>query len=117
MLTLNSKLASVATNQDDKVFVGEIGKTFRIYAGIDLTGASSVKMIVKKPSNADVEWIASIDTNPYYATYNLAEDDIDSEGDHYLSLKVVISGKTLIGETATFTAYNQFEDDAVPPPH
>lgn len=117
MLTLNSKLASLALNQDDKVFVGEIGKTFKIYAGIDLTGATSVKMIVKKPSNANVEWTASVDSNPYYATYNLASDDVDQEGDYYLSLRVVISGKTLIGETAIFTAYDQFEDDAIPPPH
>jgi hypothetical protein len=115
MLTLKSKIASVSTNQDDKVFVGEIGKTFKIYSGIDLTGATSVLMKVKKPSGATVEWTATVDTNPYYATYNLVADDVDAVGDYYLSLQTVISGKTLIGESAMFTAYNQFEDGTVYP--
>lgn len=117
MLTLKSTLFSTATNQDDKVFVGEIGKTFRIYAGIDLTGATSVVMKVKKPTGGEVSWTASVASNPYYATYNLVSGDVDAEGDYYLSLQVVISGKTLIGETATFTAYNQFEDDEIPDPY
>lgn len=117
MLILNSKIASTALNQDDKVFVGEIGKTFRIYAGVDLTDATAVVMKVKKPSGANVSWTATVDDNPYYATYNLVANDVDLEGDYYLSLQVTFTGKTLIGETAIFTAYNQFEDDAIPPPH
>jgi hypothetical protein len=94
-------------------FVGDTGLQFRVYAGINLSTASSIIMKVKKSNNASVSWTASYDTNnPYYATYSTVSGDLSVAGDYILSLSVTIGSSTYSGKSALFTVYNQLEDNA-----
>lgn len=96
-----------------KIFVGDIGVTFRVYAGIDISNATSIVMRVKKPNSALVAWTATVaEDNNYYAVYKTVEDDLDLEGDWLLSLEVTTPTIDLIkGESAEFKVYTQFEDN------
>lgn len=97
---------------DKKIFKDDIGILFKVYAGLDLSDASSVLMKVKKPSGAIVSWTASVDpTNSSYAIYSTVADDLDTLGEHLISLSIVTTdGKHITGQSDTFTVYDQFLD-------
>lgn len=117
-INLESTVASIFDSDNEPIFVGEIGKQFRIYSNIDLTGATSVIMSIKKPTGGSpAQWVASVDTNPYYATYTTVANDLNIAGVYYLSLNITISGKTLIGKSVAFLVNDQFYDGPNPVPY
>ncbi len=118
-IELQSLIKQVINDASDFVFKDEIGKVFRIYAGEDMSGATSVIMKVKKLSGTEVEWAAAVDsTNPRYITYTTVSGDLNETGIWQLSLQIVKGGATHIGETVQFTVFDQFEDNnVVPSPH
>jgi hypothetical protein len=95
-----------------KIFENDIGVQFRVYAGVDISSATSIVMKVKKPSGTETSWTASYDTdNSYYATYTTVSGDLNEDGDWLLSLEVQMpTAPSITGESASFTVYEQFED-------
>lgn len=117
-VNLTSNIYPTLSLDSQTIFVGEVGKIFRVFANTNLTGATSVVMKVKKPTGAEVSWSGTVDaSNPYYALYTTVSNDLDIEGPYLLSLQVTLSGAQLIGNTVPFNVYEQFEDGFVPPPH
>ncbi len=95
-----------------KIFKDDIGVTFKIYAGIDISSASSLVFKVKKPSSTEVSWTATLDpANNYNAIYTSVTSDFNEVGIYLLSLQVTFAGGELhTGESAEFQVYNIFED-------
>jgi hypothetical protein len=98
--------------QNSKIFVGDIGILFRVYAKIDLSTVSSIIMNVKKGDGSTVSWTAAkaLDNN-YQAEYYSIDGDLNVAGIYQLSLTVTLAnGYKYIGETAEFSVYDQFND-------
>lgn len=119
-MSINGKsiVATEINDEKDPIFVGDIGKVFKMYSGIDMTGATSIVFNIKKPDGSIVNWTATIDSNPRYANYTTIADDLDLEGDWILSMKITFSATSVHkGKSYHFSVYKQFEDEYVPEPH
>lgn len=97
---------------EDKLFRNDIGILFRVYAGTDISGSTSVIMKVRKPSGLIVSWSASVDSsNSSYAIYNNVAGDLNEVGEYLISLEIITSdSKEITGQTDTFVVYDQFYD-------
>lgn len=99
-----------------KLFVNDCGHTFRVYAKMDLSSATSIIFKVKKPDGSVVNWNAmlAVDNN-YYAVYSTVEGDLNIAGEYLIAIYVVIPGSpdnsVFTGSTDRFSVYNIFEDD------
>lgn len=95
-----------------KIFVGDIGVTFKVFSNIDLTSATSIVFDVKKPSGIVASWTASLDpTNSYYGVYTSSTNDLNESGIYLLSLQCTFAGGIIhTGESAEFEVFSQFED-------
>ncbi len=100
----------MSTNK--KIFTGDIGVVFRVYAEIDISQATSIIMKVKKPSGSTANWTSSLASdNNYYAVFSTISTSLDEAGDWLLSLSVVLpTGASFTGESSIFSVFKQFED-------
>jgi hypothetical protein len=102
---------SIIQNKNRKIFVGDIGIVLRVYAGQDLSNASSIVFEVKDPNGQERSWTASIASdNNYYAEYTTVSGDLDTAGDWILSLVAYYNTNKFSGASAYFVVDNQFED-------
>lgn len=61
----------------------EIGKTFTIYSGCELTGISTIVMKMRKPDGTEVDWTPdSIGADSF--TYKTVSGDLDQVGKYKL---------------------------------
>ena len=97
---------------DNKLFKNNIGVQIKVWAGVDISDATSIIISVRKPSGAVVSWTATVDTdNPDYAIYTTVSGDLDQAGKHVLSLVITLAGgKIITGQADTFVVYDQFYD-------
>jgi len=65
------------------LYPGSSGVRLKLYTGIDLTGATTLQMIVKKPDDTEVTWTATIDgTDSKYMVYEIQPGDLDQSGEY-----------------------------------
>lgn len=95
-----------------KLFTNDLGVTFKVFANIDISTATSIVFDVRKPSGTIVSWTASLDpTNNYYGIYTSVDGDLNEDGIYLLSLQCTFSGGELhTGESAEFEVFPQFQD-------
>lgn len=96
----------------NKIYVNEIGVTFRVSTGIDLTSASITVLKVKKPSGALVEWATTV----YGAATNgvlqhvTTSGDLSESGTYTLQAYVELTdGGKYYGESVTFRVYDTYQ--------
>ena len=98
-------------NNGLKIFKDDYGHVFRIYAYLDISAATSIKMKVQKPSGTTVTWTSSLASdNKYYATYTTIDGDINESGVYLLSLELVFASSSLKQESIEFNVEEQFYD-------
>lgn len=91
-----------------KIYVGNEGGVILLDTKTDITGATSVKIAVKKPDNTEVEWSAAVyDSN--FVKYTTVTDDINMPGDYHLQAKFTLGSWIGRGETAEFEAHSHFD--------
>lgn len=93
-----------------KIFNGDIGVVLRVYAGIDISTATSILFKVRNPNGTDSTWTASLaDDNNYYATYTTVSGDLDVSGTWLLYILVTFADSTsFAGETTEFEVFDNF---------
>lgn len=92
----------------NKSYIGDIGTEIIVDCGSVITGATNLKLEIRKPDGTLVEWIPTIHlTN--YLKYTVVTGDFDQAGTYLLQSSLSINGWSGLGETALFVVYNPFE--------
>lgn len=92
----------------DKIYVSSLGVTIIVETDIDLTNATEVSLLVRKPNSGDVVWSA----DKYETTkmaYLLQAGDLNERGIYKIQAKAVFADKTLYGSTLPFRVWEYFE--------
>lgn len=95
----------------DKIYIGDIGVTFRVSTGIDLSTATVTKLKVWTPKDSALEWTATVygSATDGILEYVNDSDDFPVAGTYKLQAYVELStGKKFYGETTTFTVYDVY---------
>lgn len=90
-----------------KHYVGETGTNIILDTGSDIEGATTSKILVRKPDGTKVEW----DANVYDETklkYTLAEDDLDQSGTYYMQALIATGSGEWRGETDSIYIYPNY---------
>ena len=91
-----------------KSYVGDVGTEILVDCGSVITGATELKLEIKKPDGTMVEWVPTIyQTN--FLKYTILAGDFDLAGTYLLQSSLTINGWTGLGETAWFVVYDPFE--------
>lgn len=90
-----------------KVYKGAIGLLIEVETGVDLSDATEVKLKVKKPSGATVEWTGVASGTKIQ--YNTQSGDLHESGLYLIQAYVVKPTGTYLGETARLHVFDEFE--------
>lgn len=91
----------------NKHYIGEVGTDIIVDCGSVITGATGIKLKVKKPDGSTAEWGADIEGTNHLKHTTIASD-FNQAGTYYLQSLLTLSGWTGLGETAIFDIYNPF---------
>ena len=86
----------------DKHYEATIGSDIIVNVGENITGATNLKLKVRKPDNTLVEWIPTI-YNSNYLKYTVQESDWSMPGVYKLHAYLTIDGWTGHGDMVEFT--------------
>ena len=92
----------------DKSYIDDIGTVITVDVGVDITDATSVKLLVKKPDGTEVEWTGTV-YSTQYIRYTVVEDDFDQAGTYKVQSYVVTPDGTWKGETDSFKVYDEYK--------
>lgn len=94
------------------LFKDNIGVVVKIYAGVDISDATSIIMRVRKPSGTKQAWTGTlVADNTFYAYHTTIAGDLNEVGEYLVSLEITATGGTTIyGQSDTFTVFDQFYD-------
>jgi len=91
-----------------KLYIGQTGVKIILETGQDLSSASQVSILVKKPDTTEEEWSGTI--NGTTIEYTTQTGDFNKAGIYRLQAKVVFAnGSIWYGETAKLVIYEKFE--------
>ncbi len=89
----------------NKVYVGDTGTEILLDTGANLTGNSSLQILVRKPNNTTVLWDAARVGSTSVIKFVTLSNTLNVAGTWKLQAKVTIPGWSGHGETFTFTVY------------
>ena len=96
----------------DTLYRHSTGEIIEVSTGIDLTTATLVEFVVKKPSNKVVNWVATKQSGTGgIAVYTTITGDINEDGMYYLQAKVTFPNRTAYGKSTKFKVLDTFEVD------
>lgn len=90
-----------------KHYVEDIGTEILVDCGSTITGATNLKLKVKKPDGSTAEWTAAIDGTDHLKHTSEA-GDFSVAGTYFLQAGLTIGGWTGLGETAQFEIYDPY---------
>lgn len=97
----------------DKHYVDTVGLIIYVDTDIDLTSATSTKLLVQKPSGEEVEWTATKTVDEHGETtrlkYTTVSGDLDEEGFYKIQSYATIGTWTGKGKTTSFKIYAKFK--------
>lgn len=91
-----------------KLYVDDVGTVILVNCGSAVTGATGISMKVKKPDGTEVSWTATV-YGTDYITYTTIAGDLDQSGEYTLQASLTVGGWTGLGESASFTVYEEYE--------
>ena len=91
----------------DKHYVGETGTNIIIDTGSDIEGATTSKILVRKPDGTHAEWEASV-YDETKLKYTLAEGDLDKSGTYYMQAMIGTGSGEWRGETDSIYIYPNY---------
>lgn len=89
-----------------KIFVGDIGTEIVVDCGEAITGATSLKLRVKKPNGSLVEWIGSIKTNTSFK-YIVQSGDFSIPGVYIMQAHVTLPDWEGSGEIVEIIVFDR----------
>ena len=93
-----------------KIYKTDIGTLISLNTGINISSASSVSILVKKPSGgAIVTWVSVIGSDNMSIEHTILTDELNEVGYYKLHAKVVMPSGTWHGETATIQVKDAFQ--------
>jgi hypothetical protein len=91
----------------DRHYVGNIGTEILVNCGSEITGATNLKLKVKKPDGTEVEWTAAIDGTDHLKYTTLAAD-FSVAGTYFLQASLTLGGWSGLGKTAQFEIHDPY---------
>jgi hypothetical protein len=94
-----------------KIFIGDYGVVVRVSTGVDLTGATSLKIKVIKPNGVEATWTAAA-VSPVTSgdvTYTTALSDFNVAGTYKIQAEVTFTSSKFLGETTSFRVYDKWQ--------
>ncbi len=98
----------MATPQN-KVFVGDVGTVIFVNTKSDISGATTLELLIKKPSGKEETWPGVLDGNSRIK-YTINDGDFSEPGDYHLQAYVELPTWKGRGETVVFHVYDKFEE-------
>lgn len=92
----------------DKYYVGDVGTDVIVDCGCNIIGATTTELLVKKPDNTEVVWVASI-SGTDFLKYTIVVDDFSLSGKYLLQASLILPGWSGRGETVSFNVYDHFK--------
>ena len=89
-----------------KVYDGDIGTTFKVSTGIDLTSATAQVIEYKKPDGTYGTWTASIESPATAGVIYYKTIAVLTKGTWTIQAKVTFGTDVFYGESVTFTVYD-----------
>jgi hypothetical protein len=97
----SSNLCQSCDSDDDKYYVGDIGTEILVDTCSDLTGATSVSIVVEKP-NGDIETWSGTVSDTRYISYIVMNGDFDQSGEYWFQARVVFPSWSGSGNMGKF---------------
>ena len=94
------------------IYKNSIGVIFEVSTEIDLTDATNVALLIKKPSNKTSTWPAAIYGDPVNGiiSYSTVSGDLNEDGFYYTQAYAEFpTGKQLYGTASKFKVLNTYE--------
>jgi len=92
------------------IYKNDIGTVISLNTGINISSASTVSIIVKKPSGgATVTWTGTKGSDNMSVEHTVLTDELNEVGHYKLQAKIVMSSGTWHGETASIQVKDQFQ--------
>jgi len=95
-----------------KIYLNDIGTRFEIDTGVDVTAATKVGLVVKKPDGTVVNWAGHIDTTDPLQKNNVIYvagiGDFDQPGFYIAQATVTFTNWSGRGEAFTFQVNDYF---------
>lgn len=93
---------------DYKIYTGTVGIKLIVETGQDLSTASQVSLLVKKPDKSQVEWVGV--ANGTTIEYVVKSGDLDLAGTYIIHAKAVFAnGDVWFGQAEKLVVYELFE--------
>jgi hypothetical protein len=94
-----------------KIFVGDYGIVVRVSTGIDLTGATALKIKVLKPNGNESTWTATaiLPITTGDITYTTTLSDFSVAGTYKIQAEITFSSSKFLGETTSFRVYEKWQ--------
>jgi hypothetical protein len=100
-----------------KIYVGDVGTVIRLNVDpdelgtIDISTASTLKILVQKPDKTEVEWTATQYQDTTKIEYSTVDGDLDQKGTYKIQAYVAwhLPASEHKGETTTIRVYEGFK--------
>lgn len=93
-----------------KHYIGEVGKTIIINCGEDISGATTAKIMVKKPDGSTSEWVATVYAMGGRCNYikyvTIGEDIVDENADGSIDDVCILSRVPIEADKTTVKIYD-----------
>lgn len=90
------------------IYVGDVGTEIEVDCGVDISGATSTKISVRKPDGSEVEWSATPKGTTKLSKI-CAIGDLDQVGVYLIQAVVATPSWNGRGQTAQFSVLQKFE--------
>jgi len=92
-----------------KIYINDIGVVIEIEMGESLSGATNLKLEVRKPDNTEVEWTPTVYGEGFnYLRYITVANDLDQAGVWKANPFLSLDGWTGLADTVTFEVYDKY---------
>ena len=92
-----------------KIYINDIGVVIEIEMGESLSGATNLKLEVRKPDNTEVEWTPTVYGEGFnYLRYITVANDLDQAGVWKANPFLSLGGWTGRADTVVFEVYDKY---------
>jgi hypothetical protein len=90
-----------------KIYTSDVGTVFDLDVGEDVSSATTLQIVVQKPTGSPVTWAATL-VGTSVLRYTATGSDLNVAGVWAMQARVVTPVGTWLGETVKFRVYASF---------
>jgi len=91
-----------------KIYAGDVGTKIVLDAGCNISNASLVEIVYRKPNGDTGKWKAVVE-NSRYAIYITGQGDLEESGTWKIQLRVILPDWKGHGEIVNFPIYKSLD--------